>query len=414
LKISNNGLALIKRFEGCRLTAYADMGGVWTIGWGQTGPDVVEGLTITQAQADARLRIEVDRFAAGVSAELKVPVNQNQFDALVSLAYNIGLNAFRTSTLLRLLNDRTQVSIVASEFIKWNKVNGKSTEGLSRRREAERQLFLVKDRHPLMASSIVAQRDTWLKHEPKQASELEAERKLFVPKGSAHRWRAITMVPGEAHYKLTLEAQPERTWWMWPPDFKIINDPKEPEEPLAPPATPAPRILSVPYYSQRDNQVDPMRTCFSSSCAMLLKFLKPSSISGDDEYIKTVYSYGDTVYYENQIKALAHYGQKAVFRKDYNWARIDAQLERGIPVPIGILHHGSVTAPTGGGHWLIIIGRSQDNTRYVVNDPFGDCDLVNGGYLSPNGKGLLYSKKNLGPRFMVEGPDTGYVIEAVK
>jgi hypothetical protein len=83
-------------------------------------------------------------------------------------------------------------------------------------------------------------------------------------------------------------------------------------------------------------------------------------------------------------------------------------------VPIGILHHGPVTAPTGGGHWLIIIGRSEDNTKYVVNDPFGDGDLVNGGYPSSNGKGLLYSKKNLGPRFMVEGPNTGYVIEAFK
>jgi GH24 family phage-related lysozyme (muramidase) len=411
LKVSDNGLALIKKFEGCRLTAYADVGGVWTIGWGQTGPDVVEGLTITQAQADARLRAEVDRFAEGVLSGLKVPVNQNQFDALVSFAYNVGLGAFRSSTLLKLLNDKTQVSIVASEFLKWNKVNGKPIEGLSRRREAEKQLFLSKDRHPLLASSIVAQRDTWLKHEPKQASELEAERKLFVPKGSAHRWQAITMVPGEGHYKLTLEAQPDRTWWMWPPDFKIINDPKEPEP--APPAT-VPRVLQVPYYSQRDNKVDPMRTCFSSSCAMLLKFLKPSSISGDDEYIKTVYTYGDTVYYESQIKALAHYGLTARFRQDYNWARIDAQLEKGIPVPIGILHHGPVTAPTGGGHWLIIIGRSEDNTKYVVNDPFGDCDLVNGGYPSSNGKGLLYSKKNLGPRFMVEGPNTGYVIEAFK
>lgn len=411
MRVSDNGLALIKKFEGCRLTAYADVGGVWTIGWGQTGPDVVEGLTITQAQADARLRAEVDRFANGVLAELKVPVNQNQFDALVSFAYNIGLGAFRSSTLLKLLNDRTQVSIVASEFTKWNKVNGKPIEGLSRRREAEKQLFLTKDRHPLLASSIVAQRDTWLKHEPKQASELEAERKLFVPKGSAHRWQAITMVPGEGHYKLTLEAQPDRTWWMWPPDFKIINDPKEPES--DPPAS-VPRVLKVPYYSQRDNQIDPMRTCFSSSCAMLLKFLKPSSISGDDEYIKTVYTYGDTIYYESQVKALNHYGLTARFRKDYNWARIDAQLDKGIPVPIGILHHGPVTAPTGGGHWLIIIGRSDDNTKYVVNDPFGDCDLVNGGYLSSNGKGLLYSKKNLGPRFMVEGPNTGYVIEAFK
>lgn len=409
MKLSDNGLAFIKKFEGCRLTAYADVGGIWTIGWGHTGPDVVEGLSITQQQADELFRVEVDQFAEAVLKEIKIPINQNQFDALVSFSYNVGLAAFHNSTLLKLLNDKTTVSIVASEFLKWNKVNGKPVEGLSNRRQAEKELFLTKDRHPLLASSIVAQRDTWLKREPKQASELEAERKLFVPKGSAHRWQAITMVPGESHYRLTLEAQPDRTWWMWPPDFKIINDPKESS---ATPSPSVPKILNVPYYSQRDNQVDPMRTCFSSSCAMLLKFLKPDTISGDDDYIKTVYTYGDTVYYDSQLKALEHYGLSAKFCKNYNWDLLDAQLDKGIPVPIGILHHGPVTSPTGGGHWLIVIGRSEDNTKYVVNDPFGELDLVNGNYISSNGKGLLYSKKNLAPRFMVEGPNTGYVIEA--
>lgn len=412
MKISAKGLDLIKRFEGCRLTSYQDIGGVWTVGWGTTGPDIGPNLTITQAQADARLEEHVDKFSTGVSNCLRVAINQNQFDALVSFSYNVGLTAFRNSTLLRLLNDGAETSIVASEFLRWTKVDGKVIEGLKNRREAEHQLFLTKVLHPLLSASIVAQRDTWLKREPKQAVDLAAEQKLFVPKGSAHRWQAITMVPGEKHYKLSLEAQPDRTWWMWPNDFKIINDPAPVEHETV--THPAPLVLDVPYYSQRDNKKDPMRTCFSSSCAMLLKYLKPSSISGDDDYIKVVYTYGDTTDASVQLKALKDFGVSAEFKQDFGWSDIDSQLVRGIPVPIGILHHGSVSNPTGGGHWIVIIGRNEDNTKYVVNDPFGELDLVNGGYVSTNGKRLLYSKKNLGPRFLVEGPGSGWAIRAFK
>ena len=412
MNVSNNGISLIKKFEGCRLTSYQDVGKVWTVGWGSTGPHIGQGLTISQAQADAWLREDIDKFAVGVADALKVSVNQNQFDALVSFAYNVGLGAFRSSTLLKLLNDKADANVVASEFLKWVNVDGVPYDGLKNRRNAEKGLFLTKVLHPLLSSSIVAQKDTWLKREPKQASELPAEKKVFVPKGSAHVWQAITMVPGEKHYKLTLDAQPEQTWWMWPADFKIINDPKPEPEPDF--QHPKPLVLQVPYYSQRDNKVDPMRTCFSSSCAMLLKYLKPNSISGDDEYIQTVYRYGDTTNADIQVKALQHYGVTSEFCQNFNWTDIDSQLVRQIPVPIGILHHGPVTSPSGGGHWIVIIGRNEDNTKYVVNDPFGELDLVNGNYISTNGKGLLYSKKNLGPRFLVEGPGTGWAIRASK
>lgn len=412
MNVSNNGISLIKKFEGCRLTSYQDVGKVWTVGWGSTGPHIGQGLTISQAQADAWLREDVDKFAVGVADALKVSVNQNQFDALVSFAYNVGLGALRSSTLLKLLNDKADANVVASEFLKWVNVDGVPYDGLKNRRNAEKGLFLTKVLHPLLSSSIVAQKDTWLKREPKQASDLPAEKKVFVPKGSAHVWQAITMVPGEKHYKLTLDAQPEQTWWMWPADFKIINDPTPEPEPDF--QHPKPLVLKVPYYSQRDNKVDPMRTCFSSSCAMLLKYLKPNSVSGDDEYIQTVYRYGDTTNADVQVKALQHYGVTSEFRQNFNWTDIDSQLVRQIPVPIGILHHGPVTSPSGGGHWIVIIGRNEDNTKYVVNDPFGELDLVNGNYISTNGKGLLYSKKNLGPRFLVEGPGTGWAIKASK
>jgi GH24 family phage-related lysozyme (muramidase) len=409
VKISEAGLSLIKSFEGCVLTAYLDAVGIWTVGYGHTGPSVHRGLTITQKLAEDILAQDVRRFELGVLNNVKVNLNQNEFDALVSFSFNVGVNALKNSTLLRLLNDGADRSIVAAEFLRWNKGGDKVLEGLTRRRQAEKALFLQKTRHPLLAHSILANRDTWLKRRPVQSSELAAEEKLFVPKGSAHEWDEISMLPGETHYKVSLSAQPDKEWWFFPPHFKIINDPAG-SEPT--PAKPKDIILNVPYYSQRDNQKDPMRTCFSSSCAMLLKTLKPNSIKSDDQYISTVFKYGDTTSPSAQISALEDYGVSASFRQDGSWQDIEELLQRGIPVPIGILHKGPVSNPSGGGHWLTVIGVTADKKALYVNDPFGDLDLIRGTYAGTNGAKLKYSKQNLAPRWLVESPTSGWYIKA--
>jgi GH24 family phage-related lysozyme (muramidase) len=409
VKISEAGLSLIKSFEGCVLTAYLDAVGIWTVGYGHTGPSVHRGLTITQKLAEDILAQDVRRFELGVLNNVKVNLNQNEFDALVSFSFNVGVNALKNSTLLRLLNYGADRSIVAAEFLRWNKGGDKVLEGLTRRRQAEKALFLQKTRHPLLAHSILANRDTWLKRRPVQSSELAAEEKLFVPKGSAHEWDEISMFPGETHYKVSLSAQPDKEWWFFPPHFKIINDPAG-SEPT--PAKPKDIILNVPYYSQRDNQKDPMRTCFSSSCAMLLKTLKPNSIKSDDQYISTVFKYGDTTSPSAQISALEDYGVSASFRQDGSWQDIEELLQRGIPVPIGILHKGPVSNPSGGGHWLTVIGITADKKALYVNDPFGDLDLIRGTYAGTNGAKLKYSKQNLAPRWLVESPTSGWYIKA--
>ena len=409
MKISQNGIELIKSFEGCVLTGYPDIGGVPTVGYGSTGPDVYIGMKITQAEAERRLAKELEHFENGVSNLVKVAINQNEFDALVSFSFNVGLGAFQRSTLLRLLNDGTERDIVSSEFLRWNKVDGKPVEGLTRRRKAEQALFLTKVKHPQLSSSILAEHDTWLKRRPVQSSELTAEEKLFVPKGSAWAWTEIRIHSGERHQQVILEAQPDKAWWMWPDHFKIIND-VEPQE--GPPKSDGEIKLVVPYFSQRDNARDPMRTCFSSSCAMLLATLDPDAIEGDDEYINEVYKYGDTTEASVQLDTLKHFGVDARFVQNADWGVIENQLKKGIPVPIGVLHKGPVSNPTGGGHWIVVVGVTADKSKLWVHDPFGEMDLVNGGYPSTDGKYRLYSKKNLGPRWMVEGPKSGWAIIA--
>jgi hypothetical protein len=368
---------------------------------------------IDQKKADELFDKGISRFEEGVRSRLLVPVNQNQFDALVSFAFNVGINAFASSTLLRLLNDRSDKEIVASEFLRWVKADGKVSEGLKRRRQAEKELFLAKTLKQSLAYSIVAQRDTWLKRKPIQSNALAAEEKLFVPKGSAHVWNEIRIVPGETDYKVVLEAQPDKPWWFFPSHWKIINDPK-PEPTPKQYVHPTKLVLDIPYFSQRDNARDPGRTCFSSSCAMMLKGLKPNSIKSDDEYINTVFRFGDTTSASAQLAALNEYGVKAEFKQNGSWSDIDSQLTLGIAVPIGILHKGPSSNPVGGGHWITVIGRNEDNTAYVVHDPFGDLDLVRGGYISSNGKAKLYSKKNLGPRWLVESNSSGWFIKGYK
>jgi len=145
MQTSSRGIALIKEFEGCRLTAYLDSVDVWTIGFGWTHPvegkSIRRGMTINQATADRLLKTGLVTFENDILKVVKVKLNQNQFDALVSLTYNIGSRALSTSTLLRKLNAGDFIG-AADEFLRWDKAGGKVLAGLARRRRAERQRFL--------------------------------------------------------------------------------------------------------------------------------------------------------------------------------------------------------------------------------------------------------------------------------
>jgi lysozyme len=176
-KLNGNGLTLVKSFEGCKLEAYPDpasplatelrkeanarksgweklSGDPWTIGWGSTGIDTFSassdgrlkpigpGTKWTQAQADERKTQDLDRFCVEVSKLLKIETNDNQFAALVSFSYNVGIGNLKTSTLLRLTNQGKFVE-ASNEFLRWTKAQGKELPGLVKRREAERRLFLT-------------------------------------------------------------------------------------------------------------------------------------------------------------------------------------------------------------------------------------------------------------------------------
>ena len=138
--INSEAVSIIKTFEGCNLKAYLCPAKIPTIGYGHT-VGVKLGDTITQQQAYELLAKDLEKFERGVDKILRVQVNENQRGALVSFAFNIGLTALGNSTLMQKLNN-SDFNGAANEFLRWNKAGGKVLSGLSRRREAERNLFL--------------------------------------------------------------------------------------------------------------------------------------------------------------------------------------------------------------------------------------------------------------------------------
>lgn len=189
----------------------------------------------------------------------------------------------------------------------------------------------------------------------------------------------------------------------------------QPDQPQPPKSTDG--VLDVPYFSQRDNYRDANRTCFSSSCAMLCKFMKPSSINNDDDYIREVFKRGDTTSSTVQVETLKYFGVNSRFSSTLRFADLDNLLSQGIPMPIGILHHGPASAPSGGGHWIIVIGKEVDPKApggcwYVVNDPWGELDNATGTYTTTNGNHLKYSKQMLTARWTPDGETSGWGIVA--
>lgn len=316
---------IIKEFEGCRLKAYRCPAGVWTVGWGHTGLDVRDGVTVTQSQADTLLDQDITFFAEGIHRLLRGSdkLGGNQQAALISWAFNVGLAAVETSMLRRrIMAGESYVTVIPQELPRWNKAEDIVMVGLVRRRAAEVALFTGN------------------------------------------------------------------------------------------PTSTAANPLPVPYFAQLDSTTDQARRmCFSSSCAMLLAYMRPGLLSGpngDDQYLSRVRSFGDTTSHIAQVAALQSYGLSAEFVKNGDFAMVERQIKAGIPVPCGYLHRGSLQHPIGGGHWLIIVGYDANNV--IVHDPLGEADLVGGTTLNRSGRFCSYSRANFGSRWMVENPGTGWSI----
>lgn len=148
MRINQKGLDLLKKWEGLRTKAYRDTGGIWTIGYGHTAaagsPTPTEGMVISEEEAEEILARDLAQYEDAVESAVKVSLTENQFSALVVFCYNIGIGAFKKSTLVRRLNKR-DYDAVPEQLMRWTKVNGKTSQGLINRRSAEVGLWSTTD-----------------------------------------------------------------------------------------------------------------------------------------------------------------------------------------------------------------------------------------------------------------------------
>jgi GH24 family phage-related lysozyme (muramidase) len=418
------GVELIKRFEGCELKAYPDPktgGEPWTIGWGNTrwmdGSPVKPGQTITAAEADTLLDDSLRKFFWPQIRLIThfADMSDEQRGALLSFAYNLGAGFYGSegfTTISRLLRNKDWDKV--SEALVLYRNPGSDVEaGLKRRRVAEGALW-SRGLQKFKSSKriITAKQDTLLKKEPLQSFELSEKAKISVARGRSYT--IVDSLDEGGHTRVTLDHS-AGVWYIYTPHWDIAV----PGKPVTPP-TDKQILLNVPYYTQLDSvTAHAQRMCFSSSSAMCAEYLKPGCLGGgrnaDDVYLRAVLKHGDTTNPIAQVRALADLGITAVYRQNLNRQDIINQLRKGIPVPAGYLHKGPVGRPSGGGHWCVIVGIDMDKSQYIVNDPYGDCDLVHGGFpVSASGARVRYSFLNFEKRWMVEGPKTGWGLILVK
>lgn len=202
--------------------------------------------------------------------------------------------------------------------------------------------------------------------------------------------------------RLLLEKAPEllEDNSNWVRIYRARNTPPEPKGIL----------LDVPWYPQTDNYALPDSTCNSSACAMCLEYLKPGSLpagtKGDDAYLRKVLAQGNSTDHGVQTRVLESYGIKSAFRYDLGFDDLDKELKAGRPVVLGILHRGPESAPTGSGHMITCIGKTESGD-YVFRDPYGN---LYENYVTPvaNGRQVVYKKSTLQKRWTIKHSKDGW------
>lgn len=417
-KLPKAGVELIKRFEGCHLKAYPDPltgGRPYTIGWGSTrkknGTPFELGETITQKEADELLEHQL--LTSYLPPLARIPhfneMSEEQVGALLSFAYNLGANFYGSDgfeTISRRLRNK-EWNLIPEALLLYRNPGTNVEAGLRRRRVAEGALWsLGAIQKTMVKTQIIALQNTVLKKEPLQSYQLTYNQKKEIQRGKGYD--VISIVDEGTHSKVTLDYG-AGVWYIYNPHWQIAyTGSARPNE-----SAPDSRILTVKYFPQRDSATTHAhRMCFSSSCAMAADYIKPAAIQvaeqEDDYYMKNyVFRHGDTTEASAQIAALRDLGIKATFRQNLDEKDIKALIDKNIPVPLGILHHGHVSAPRGGGHWVCLIGYDDKAQQYIVHDPYGELDLTNGGYYgSTNGSRMRYSYKNFNRRWMVNANGT--------
>ena len=346
---------LIAQFEGFVGHAYPDPasgGEPWTIGYGFTsldGRSVRPGDTISQAEGEAQLLSGVNGCARHLATTIPYwgSMAEDQRCALISFAWNLGEDFYGGDGFetISRLLREKDWSGVPSGLLLYCDPGTAVSDGLLRRRQAEATL--------------------WRKG-------LSQPHGVVTPLATAAP--AAVIAAAKAMDAGASKANP----------------------------------LNVPWFDQLSmDDGQGWRDCFSASSAMLAAYWGKEP--NEDDYNALRGHYGDSTSAEAQLAALRHLGLKAEFRTDGTLQTLKSEIDAGRPVAVGWLHHGPPSAPSGGGHWTVVIG--YDNNGVIMNDPYGSCDLVNGGYpANHNGAHQHYSYANWEPRWRPQGSGGWYLV----
>jgi hypothetical protein len=250
--------------------------------------------------------------------------------------------------------------------------------------------------------SVTSKQQTWFKKQPVAADSLPNDQKAKVYQGRTYQG-CVPVGKKDGHTRLDMGSL--GIWWVFDDHWLGLVPEKKPyaiDGNLK-------YLRNFPYFWQQDNGSEGWRQCQTSSIAMCLKYLGVKGINDDVDYLRYVTKHGDTTTREAHFKALADLDVTASFKMNLDPKDIQKQLEKGKPVAVGILHHGTVENPRGNGHFVVISGVSD--SYWLVQDPFGALDLVGGNWLAQgptSGKNQHYSFANMDPRLFVGGGANGW------
>jgi len=244
--------------------------------------------------------------------------------------------------------------------------------------------------------NVKFQLDSYLKKRPVSSEQLAEDEKVKVAAGK--QYLGCVLLAEDAGHKQVALPGNAGIWWIWPSHCI------EPSE-LGAGSDKGNPLKGFVHWDQKDNDSDGWRECQSSSIAMCLHYLGIGNLKDDQDYVSLVEKHGDTTEREPHFAAMRELGYSgASWHTGLSIAEIKAEILKGKPVAVGSLHHGPVSACSGGGHFVVITGFGPG--YWVVQDPYGSQDLVNGGWSNQAlgaGKDQHYSFKNFNPRIFVEG-----------
>jgi len=368
----------------------------------QTGLDFIRTFEGAYLSSDTVSKLEKE-----VSALITAPLNQNQFDALFSFASNMGIDRLTNSLLLKRINELEDPCVVAiEELYKLNKEKNHVLQSLSRRRSAELEFFCHKPTEFKWGwVSITSKCHCFFKKHPIPLSELSLEEKAaIVPNRTFQRCRVLKRENNQTLLELKLGLG---DWWVDDKDWLGLYT----EIYIQPYATDGDLLYlrNFPYLFKDDSEKDHDDKSQVYCLAMCLKYADAPTINGVNDYLNLINKYGKYYSYRANLNAMAEINYIASFSISFDPYDIKKELKFGRPVVASIIHKGKITGPYGGRHFIVITG--YDSNNWLVQDPFGELDLINGDFKSHSaeaGKNIKYAQKDLDRRLFIGGGANGW------